>query len=220
MFRSVCAPITRGFILLFTLVVCLAADLSAQQTGTITGQVTSSQGGQAIPAAQVFIADLDLGVLSQANGRYSLLNVPVGAHTLTVERIGYRVTTANVVVAAGAPAVQNFVLSEEALQLDEVIVTGTAGGSQRRAVGNTVAAVDVGQISAGAPIATVEDALMGRTPGVQLLPATSAGGGSKIRIRGHSSLALAGDPIIYVDGVRLNDNRTAVGRFTDRKSVV
>ena len=195
---------------------CLQAEPVDAQTGTITGQVTSAQGGQPIAAAQVFIADLDLGVLSQANGRYTLLNVPAGPHRLTVERIGYRVMTADVVVAAGAPALQNFVLSEEALQLDEVIVTGTAGGSQRRAVGNTVAAVNVGQISAGAPIATVEDALMGRTPGVQLLPATSAGGGSKIRIRGHSSLALAGDPIIYVDGVRLNDNRTAVGRFTNQ----
>jgi len=209
----------RGPTLLSAILVglCLAGDhASAQQTGTITGLVTSGQGGQPIAAAQVYISALDIGVLSQANGRFTLLNVPAGPHQLTAERIGYRSTTMSVVVGPGATVVQNFAMSEEALQLDEVIVTGTAGGSQRRAIGNTVAAVDVGQISAGAPIATVEDALMGRTPGVQLLPATSAGGGSKIRIRGHSSLALAGDPIVYVDGVRLNDNRTAVGRYTNQ----
>src|SRR5687768_15012131 len=147
------------------------------------------------------------GVLTQANGRYVLQNVPAGVHTLTAERIGHRVTTASVTVAAGASVVQNFQMNEEALQLDEVVVTGTAGGSQRRAVGNLVAAVNVSQIASSAPIATVEDALIGRTPGVHLMPATNAGGGSKIRIRGHSSLALAGDPIIYVDGVRSEERR-------------
>ncbi len=191
----------------------VALPLSAQQTGTIAGQVQSAQGGQLLSAAQVYIADLDIGVLTQANGRYILLNVPAGTHTVTAERIGYRVATAQITVVPGETVVNDFRLSEEALQLDEVIVTGTAGGSQRRAIGNVVAALDVSEIAAGAPITQFEDALIGRTPGVHLQPPTGAGGGSKIRIRGHSSLGLAGDPIIYVDGVRLNDNRTNVGRY-------
>ncbi|HSH76881.1 MAG TPA: TonB-dependent receptor [Longimicrobiales bacterium] len=193
--------------------VFVVAKPAEAQTGSIAGLVTSAQGGQPLSAAQVYISTLDLGVLTQANGRYVLINVPAGTHTLTAERIGYRVATAEVTVGAGETVVQNFMLTEEALQLDEVIVTGTAGGSQRRAIGNVVAAVDVADISASAPISTVEDALLGRTPGVHLIPSSGAGGGSKIRIRGHSSMALAGDPIIYVDGVRLNDNRTAVSRF-------
>lgn len=195
--------------------VLLAAPLAAQ-TGTVTGIVTSAQNGQPISAAQIYISTLDIGVLSQANGRFALINVPAGSHTLSVERIGFRVATAAVTVAAGGTVVQNFTLSEEALALDEVVVTGTAGGSQRRAVGNVVANVAVNQITATAPVATVEDVLIGRTPGVSLIPASSAGGGSKIRIRGHSSMALAGDPIIYVDGVRMNDNRTQVGRFSNQ----
>jgi TonB-linked SusC/RagA family outer membrane protein len=196
--------------------VCLVAEpAEAQQTGTIAGQVASAQGGQPLSAAQVFISDLDIGVLTQANGRFIMVNVPPGTHTVTAERIGYRVATAQVTISAGQTVVENFLLTEEALQLDEVIVTGTAGGSQRRAIGNVVDALDIGAISASAPISTVEDALIGRTPGVHLIPQNAAGGGSKIRIRGHSSLALGGDPIIYVDGVRLNDNRTEVGRFSN-----
>ena len=194
----------------------VAAQPGAAQAGTVTGVVTSAQNGQPLPAAQVYIEALDLGVLTQANGRYVLQNVPAGVHQLAVQRIGYRITSASVTVAAGASVVQNFTVNEEALQLDELVVTGTAGGSQRRAVGNLVAAVDVSDLGAAAPIATVEDALLGRTPGVSLMPSTTAGGGSKIRIRGHSSLALAGDPIIYVDGVRLNDNRTNVGRYENK----
>ncbi len=211
---------SHGRNLLFTSSFLLAAlfavePAGAQQTGTIAGQVSSAQGGQALAAAQVYISNLDIGVLTQANGRFILLNVPAGRHTVTAERIGYRVATIEVLIEPGQTVVQNFMLTEEALQLDEVIVTGTAGGSQRRAIGNVVAAVDVSQISASAPIVQIEDALIGRTPGVHLMPPNGAGGGSKIRIRGHSSLALAGDPIIYVDGVRLNDNRTDVGRYSN-----
>ena len=218
MLRALSGARSRGSTLLATLLLSLGLAVAPvdAQTGTITGTVTNAQTGQPVAAAQVFIPTLDVGVLSQANGRFTLVNVPQGSHSLSAVRIGFRQVAASVVVGPGATVIQNFALSEEALQLDELVVTGTAGGSLRRAVGNTVAAVDVGQISAGAPIATVEDALMGRTPGVQLLPSTSAGGGSKIRIRGHSSLALAGDPIIYVDGVRLNDNRTNAGRFVSQ----
>ena len=42
------------------------------------------------------------GALSQATGRYLLLNVPVGTHTVTAQRIGYKTVTAQITVAAGA----------------------------------------------------------------------------------------------------------------------
>src|SRR5690242_17972326 len=155
--RGSSAPILPALLLCLGLLVIPGSV--AAQTGTITGVVTSAQNGQPLPAAQVYIQTLDLGVLTQANGRYILQNVPAGVHTLTAERIGHRVTTASVTVAAGGTVSQNFQMNEEALQLDEVVVTGTAGGSQRRAVGNLVAAVNVGDVAAAAPIATVEDAL-------------------------------------------------------------
>ena len=65
-----------------------------------------------------------------------------------MNRIGYRVEEATVTVASGGTVVQDFTLTEEALQLDEVIVTGTAGGQQRRAIGNAVASVNVADVAA------------------------------------------------------------------------
>ena len=65
-------------------------------------------------------------------GSYLLLNIPTGPHTITVQRIGYRLVTQDVVGTAGETSVLNFRITEEALQLDEIIVTGTAGGTQRR----------------------------------------------------------------------------------------
>ena len=55
----------------------LAPSLGAQQ---ITGRVTNSQTGASLAAVQVFIAGSGIGALSQQNGRYLLLNGPVGTH--------------------------------------------------------------------------------------------------------------------------------------------
>jgi hypothetical protein len=57
----------------------LASPLAAQQ-GTVTGRVTDQQSGQPIPAAQMTIAGLSIGGLTQQDGRYVLQNVPVGTH--------------------------------------------------------------------------------------------------------------------------------------------
>ena len=105
---------------------CLVAPVGAQQ---ITGRIVDQGSGQAMAAVQVSIPGTGIGALSQATGRYLLLNVPVGTHTVSAQRIGYKTVTASVTVAAGATVVQDFAMSEEALGLDEIIVTGTAGGT-------------------------------------------------------------------------------------------
>ena len=63
--------------------------------------------------------------------------------------------------------------------------------------------------------ATFEELLSNRIPGVALLaPSGTAGGGAKIRIRGNSSLALSGDPLVYVDGIRVDQTEAFAGRYT------
>ena len=117
--RRLITPVVAALLL-------LAPSLGAQQQ--VTGRVVNSQTGASVSAVQVFIAGSGIGALSQQNGRYLLLNVPVGTHTLTAQRIGYGQQSAEVTVAAGATVVRDFALAEEALGLDEIIVTGTAGG--------------------------------------------------------------------------------------------
>ena len=190
---------------------------SAASQGTITGQVLSAESNEPLPSVQVNIETLDLGALSQASGRYILLNIPAGTHTVTAQRIGYRAVIFQVMVGAGETAVQDLRLQEEALRLDEIIVTGTAGGTQRRAIGNVVDRLPVAEIlsaNAGA-ISSIEDVLSDRIPGVAFLPPPGvAGAGGQIRIRGSSSAVLMGDPLIYVDGIRMNSARGQVGRYS------
>ena len=54
----------------------VAAPVSAQQTGTVTGSVTDASTSAGIQSVQVYLVDSGLGTLSNANGRFLILNVP------------------------------------------------------------------------------------------------------------------------------------------------
>src|SRR5688500_2341983 len=180
----------------------IAPQLDAQQ---ITGRVTTTA-GEPLAAVQVFIAGSGIGALSQQNGRFLLLNVPAGTHTLSAERIGYRSVTAAVTVAAGQTVVQDFALAEQALGLDEIIVTGTPGGTQRRAIGNAVTSVSASEVTQRTAVTNMQDLLGARTPGAQFgRVGNNVGAGSAVVIRGFGSFNLGTDPLVYVDGVRTNN---------------
>ncbi len=106
--------------------------------------------------------------------------------------------------------VVDFRITEEALQLDEIVITGTPGGTQRRAIGNVVTQVDVGDITQDVAITNMQELLSGRTPGLQFTRLSgNVGAGSPIKIRGVGSFNLSANPLIYVDGVRVNNNSRA-----------
>ena len=125
----------------------LVASPVAAQTGTVTGTITDASNGAGVQSVQVYLVDSALGTLSNANGRFLILNVPAGSYTLRAERLGYATQDIQVNVSAGGTVAQNFQLESEALGLDEIVVTGTAGAARRREIGNTIASVAVADIA-------------------------------------------------------------------------
>ena len=185
-------------------VLLAAQSLEGQQ---ITGRVVNQQTGEPLAAVQVFIAGSGIGALTQQNGRYLLLNVPLGSHAVSAERIGYRAVTQQVAVAAGQTVVQDFSLSEQALGLDEIIVTGTPGGTQRRAIGNSVLSVDASAVAQTVAVSSMQDLLSGRSPGLQFTRVSgTVGTGTRMQVRGVGSFNLTSDPLVYIDGIRVNAN--------------
>jgi hypothetical protein len=121
----------------------------------VRGRVVDAQSGRPIPAAQVYIADLDVGVLTLQDGSFRLPlledDLEGGPLTLTVQRIGYRTENHDFSADPGDSLFMDFRIHEEALQLDEIIVTGTASETQRRALGSAVARLTVASVSAADP---------------------------------------------------------------------
>jgi TonB-linked SusC/RagA family outer membrane protein len=182
----------------------LVAPAQAQQ-GTITGRVVHGGTLRPLAGAQISIPGSGIGALANADGRYLLVNVPAGQRLIRVQIIGYGTQERTVTVAAGQPTAADFELQTEALGLDEIVVTGTVGTIQRRAVANVVGTMNAAEeLETSAP-ASVQQLLTGQVPGVSVQIGSGAvGSGGGIEIRGRSSVALGTQPLLYIDGVRAN----------------
>ena len=188
-----------------------APGLSAQQGGVITGRVTEEGSGRALASAQVYVEGAGIGTLTNSSGQFLLLNAPVGEHTVTVELVGYRSASQTVTVGAGETASVDFAIAVTALALDEIVVTGTGVATEKRKLGHTIATLDAAELE-NAPIADFSQLIAGREPGVVALPSSGyTGEGARIRIRGSASLSQLNEPIVYVDGIRVD--RSAVQNF-------
>ncbi len=173
------------------------------QTGTVTGSVRDGTNGQPIAGSQVSIPALNIGALANNVGRFLLLNVPAGTHSVQFQYIGYGTETMEVTVTAGGTATADARLRSEAISLDGVIVTGTAGAARRREIGNSVTQINEATIEA-APVSNVADILQGRATGATVLNnGGMVGAGSTIKLRGNNSISQGNSPLIYVDGVRM-----------------
>lgn len=173
--------------------------------GNLAVTVTDSRTGQPLAATQVSIQGTGIGGLTDASGRLTLANVPSGARVLQVQRLGYRTVEREVQVVAGDIQQIPISMVEQALALDAVVVTGTAGGTQRRAIGNVVDRISAADVNTVAPVTNVSQLIGGRSPGVTMLAgAGQVGSGQRIRIRGTGSIGLDNDPIVYIDGIRMD----------------
>lgn len=174
----------------------------------VSGTVVAARSLQPLVGAQVTVEGTDQGALTDDRGRFRIQNVSGQEVTLEVVMLGYRTLTQTVPVG---DANVRLALTETAVQLDQIVVTGTAGGSARRALGNSVSQVQAAEIVEIAPITKTGELLNARVPGAIVQSGSGlAGGGPRITIRGASSMVLDAEPLLYVDGVRM-ENSTATG---------
>ncbi len=198
--------ITSGVVGLFLValmgVLATAEDAQAQEQGSITGQVIAAETQAPLGQVQVYLEGTNYGTLTNASGRFNLSNIPAGDYVLRAQRVGLGSQEREVSVSAGEQITVDVELRQEALGLDEILVTGTAGAARRREIGNTINQINVADLPDRPQQAT--DALQAAAPGVEVM---SAGGelgqGSRIQLRGQSSLSMTNQPIIYIDGVRM-----------------
>ena len=123
----------------------LAGPAHGQATGTIRGTVRSVD-ARPLTGAQVSLPGTGRGTITNNAGEYMLVNVPTGDQAVRVDMIGFASEERSVNVTAGGTAVLDFELAESAIALDAVVVTGTAGETRRREVGNAVSQIDAAEV--------------------------------------------------------------------------
>ena len=181
------------------------------QSAAIVGRVTDARSGDPVSNATIQIEGTRLAGVAGTDGRYRIANVPAGAHSLVVLRLGYASLRRSSTVAAGQDQTIDFVLQASAVSLDQVVVTGTAGETEKRSIGNAVSTIDASIEMQKASPPDIANLLRSRAPGVDIQPISGRiGAGPSIQIRGPSSIGLSNNPLIYIDGVRVN-NATGLG---------
>ncbi|MBL3658171.1 SusC/RagA family TonB-linked outer membrane protein [Fulvivirga sediminis] len=157
----------------------------------IKGRITDDAGSP-LPGASVLVKGTSKGTVTDINGDYTLSASP--SDVLIISFIGYQAKE----VTVGSQTTLNVTLADDTQQLSEVVVVGY--GTQKRAdVTGAIASVDAEEITS-VPVATADQALQGRAPGVTVVNNGSPGTNPTIRIRGLSTVN-NNTPLFVVDGI-------------------
>jgi len=188
-------------------IVLTTADLNfsanQQQQKSVSGKVTDSTGSP-LPGVSVVVKGTTTGNITDANGNYSLSNIPENA-TLQFSFVGMKGQE----IAVGGKTVINVTLAEDAIGIEEVVAIGY-GTMKKSDLTGSVTQVKAEELER-VTISSVQQALQGRAAGVQVSQGSSMpGGGISIRVRGSNSIQSNNEPLYIVDGFPIMANSSAI----------
>lgn len=179
---------------------------SQQQKKSISGRVTDSSGAT-LPGVSVVVKGTTLGVITDADGKYSLSGIPENA-TLQFSFVGMKLQE----IKIANQSTINVVLTEAAIGIEEVVAIGY-GTVKKSDLTGSVVSLNKENLNEVNP-ASVDQLIQGRATGVQVTQSSHApGGGVSVRIRGTGSITAGQEPLYVVDGFPIYNVSTATGNL-------
>ncbi len=180
------------------------------QRGSINGTVTDSTSGGPVADAELALSAGGAAARrtrTTAEGRYAFAGLDTGSYTIVVRALGYTAATRRAVLHADSALRVNLVLARNPAVLDQVVTTAT-GDQRLRALGNNIATIAVADSVVGAaPVTSLSEVIAARAPGVQVFVNGGLTGASPtINIRGQNSVNLSNQPLLVIDGVRVDNS--------------
>jgi len=179
---------------------------TAPKTGTILGTVIDAADETRVVGARVEVLGTARVTYTSSTGAFRLGYLRPGTYQVQINTTGYRTMVQEVTVPADGIARPLIRLSKSAIALDELVVTGRSRTSTRAETGAAVATIQTAPLDA-ALISNMSQLLQSRVPGMNVLPSGGKPGqGSRIILRGVRSIARDFQPLILVDGVRIDNS--------------
>lgn len=194
--KNICFQMTRKAWLALAFLLCLTFPALAQKI-TVTGTVIDNL-GEPLMGASILAEGTSTGVATDLDGNFTIQVEPNA--TLIVSYIGYNTEK----VPVDGRTNITITMSENSVVLNEVVAIGYGVVKKSDATGS-VSVVKPDEIEAGIST-SVQDMLVGQTPGVVVTTGGGPEGKADIRIRGGSSLSASNDPLIVIDGVPLSND--------------
>ncbi|TKG95748.1 TonB-dependent receptor [Puteibacter caeruleilacunae] len=204
-----CKNLSRyGFLFL---ILILSGTMAFAQKVTVKGTVKDVN-GESIPGANVIVKGTSNGIVTDFDGNYMI--TVNGSKTLIFTFIGY---TSKEVKINGKTKI-DVVLKEDFHQLEEVVAVGY--GSMKKAdLTGSVVSVKADDLQK-APVANVEQALMGRAAGVRISSMEGKPGEAlSIEIRGGSSIGGSNSPLYVIDGFPVGEDGASLIDPADVESI-
>jgi len=196
--------ITFCSILIIVMLVLFSGSLHAE--GTVSGTVTDANESP-LPGVHVILVDTRMGTATDLSGMYSIKQVPAGTYMIRFSSVGHKTQELSITVANGQDLRQNGHLLEDVLQMDGVVITGTAGGSgmKKKDASFAITTISPRELEQSAPPSTA--AALDLVPGVW---SESSGGvaGANIFVRGLPSSGDAPFVTMSVNGAPIYGTQT------------
>lgn len=190
--------------LLFMAMVCLFTSAAAvAQTGTLTGIVTDAVTGETLPGVNIFLAEIERGTATDIDGNFKITELPNRIYNVRATFVGYK--RFETTVEVNGETTLNIQLKEDLIGLDEIIVTGQGGASvEKKRLSTTVEVITAKQLES-IPSSRLDQVLQANLPNSQIrLTSGMPGTASLIKGRGVNSALTSTTPVIYIDGVRVD----------------
>lgn len=175
------------------------AESSQQVKKTkIVGVVADSNTGESIPGASIKIKDAAQGTTTDIDGKFEFM--ATSNDVLVISFIGY----SSKEIKVGNQKVLIVNLSEDQMQLEEVVVTAYGTGQKKASMVGSVEAIRPGELKV--PATNLSNAFAGRLAGVIAVQRSGQPGadGSSFWIRGISTMSGVTDPLIILDGIQVS----------------
>lgn len=187
----------RKFTMMFVFLLFAGLNFAWAQTRTISGKVTSTDNGSALPGVSVVVKGTTIGTATDANGNYSL-QVGKNAKTLVFSFVGMK----TVEIPINGRSVINVAMSSSAISVNEVVVTALGISRQKKTLAYSAQDVKSAELNM-VPVTNINSAIAGKVAGVQVQTQAGSklGYSGKIRIRGAISMTSDNGPLYVIDGI-------------------
>ena len=180
---------------LLVLLFFIPSILLAQST--VSGTVTDKANALPLPGVNILVKGTSVGTTSDFDGNYTIS--AKSGDVIVFSYVGFKTQE----ITYNGQSKLNVTLTEDAAQLDEIVLIGYGSTTKQDATG-AVEKISTEEFNKGA-IVSPEQLLAGKSAGVRVTSNNGApGGGSEIRIRGGASLSANNSPLIVVDGLPLD----------------
>ena len=193
------------------MLILLVSSVQAQTATTFRGKATNAA-GESVPGATVQVKNTTFGTVTDVFGNYTFqANLDSGSYTLVFSSVGL-LTEEISFTAGGAQAefVNDMIMSTDILNLDEIVITGAGGLTEKKQLGNTISTIKGAEITQSGAL-DVTGSLSGKLAGIQVTQNSGdPAGGVSVRLRSASTVNGSSDPLYIIDGVIVNNNSTNV----------